>query len=92
VAALEFMQPLVNDMVHEYPARRPNMDEVVTRFSETRNKVSIWKLRSRMSRNADFQHGDLACQVLVPAWSSVAHWYRTAGYILARKAAIPEPK
>ena len=81
---LEFMQPLIADMVQEDPAKRPNMDEVVTRFAEIRNKLSTWKLRSRMARNIEIWP--------VAAWRSVAHWYRTIGYVLARKAAIPEPK
>ncbi len=78
------MQPLIADMVQEDSTKRPNMDEVVTRFSEIRNKLSSWKLRSRMARNIEIWP--------VVAWRSVAHWYRTIGYVLARKAPIPEPK
>ncbi len=81
---LEFMQPLIADMVQEDPTKRPNMDEVVTRFAEMRNKLSTWKLRSRMARNIEIWP--------VAAWRSVAHWYRTIGYVLARKAPIPEPR
>jgi serine/threonine protein kinase len=81
---LEFMQPLIVDMVQEDPTKRPNMDEVVTRFAEIRKRLSSWKLRSRMARNIEFWP--------VAAWRSVAHWYHTIGYVLARKAAIPEPK
>jgi len=78
------MQPLIADMVQEDPKKRPNMDEVVTRFSEIREKLGTWKLRSRMARNTEIW--------LVAAFRSVAHLYRTIGYVLARKAAIPEPK
>ncbi|KAH9033889.1 kinase-like domain-containing protein [Lactarius pseudohatsudake] len=81
---LEFMQPLIADMVQEDPTKRPNMDEVVTRFPEIRNKLSTWKLRSRMARNTELRP--------VAAWRSVAHWFRTIGYVLANKAPIPEPK
>ncbi|KAN0140579.1 Protein kinase-like domain containing protein [Lactarius tabidus] len=81
---LEFMQPLIADMVQEDPTKRPNMDEVVTRFAEIRKRLSSWKLRSRMARNIELWP--------VAAWRSVAHWFRTMGYVLARKAAIPEPK
>jgi len=81
---LEFMQPLIVDMVQEDPKTRPNMDEVVSRFAEIRNKLSTWKLRSRMARDNEIWP--------VTAWRSVAHWYRTVGYVFARKAAIPEPK
>jgi hypothetical protein len=38
---LEFMQPLIVDMVQEDPTKRPNMDEVVTRFAEIRNRGSV---------------------------------------------------
>ncbi|KAN0128834.1 Protein kinase-like domain containing protein [Lactarius tabidus] len=81
---LEFMQPLIADMVREDPAERPNMDEVVALFAEIRSKLSTWKLRSRISRKTEIW--------LVAAWRSMAHWYRTTGYVLARKAPIPEPK
>ena len=80
---LEFMQPLITDMVQEDPTKRPKMDEVVARFAEIRNKLSTWKLRSRIARNTEIW--------LVTAWRSMAHWYRTTGYVLARKAPIPEP-
>ena len=81
---IEFMQPLIADMVQVDPTKRPNMDEVVTRFAEIRKRLSSWKLRSRMPRNIEIWP--------VAAWRSVAHWYRTIGYVFARKAAIPEPK
>ena len=78
------MQPLITDMVQEDPAKRPTMDEVVARFAEIRSKLSTWKLRSRLARNIEIWP--------VAAWRSLAHWYRTIGYVLARKAPIPEPK
>ena len=77
------MQPLIADMVQEDPTKRPKMDEVVARFAEIRNKLSTWKLRSQIVRNTEIW--------LVTAWRSVAHWYRTIGYVIARKAPIPEP-
>jgi hypothetical protein len=80
----EFMEPLVTDMVQNDPTKRPTMDEVVTRFTEIRAKLSTWKLRSRIARKHELWP--------VTAWKSVGHWYCTVGYILGRKAAIPEPK
>ena len=80
----EFMEPLVTDMVQNDSTKRPTMDEVVTRFSEIRGKLSAWKLRSRIARKNELWP--------VTAWKSVGHWYRTVGYILGGKAAIPEPK
>ena len=78
------MQPLIADMVQEDPTKRPNTDEVVARFAEIRKKLSPCKLRFRMSRNIEVWP--------VTAWRSVAHWYRTVGYVLACKAPIPDPK
>ena len=70
-------------MVQEDPGKRPNMDEVVSRFSEIKSKLSTWKLRSRIARKHEV--------LLVSAWRSVGHWYRTVGYVVTNKAAIPEP-
>ena len=78
------MEPLVRDMVETDPTKRPTMDEVVTRFSEIRGKLSTWKLRSRIARRYELWP--------VTVWKSVGHWRRTVGYVLGRKAAIPEPK
>ena len=78
------MEPLIADMVHNDPTKRPTMDEVVTRFSEIKGKLSAWKLRSRIARKNELWP--------VTAWKSVGHWYCTVGYILGRKAAIPEPE
>ena len=78
------MEPLVRDMVQTDPTKRPTMDEVVTRFSEIRGKLSTWKLRSRIARRYELWP--------VTVWKSFGHWRRTVGYVLGRKAAIPEPK
>jgi hypothetical protein len=78
------MESLVTDMVQNDPTKRPTMDEVVSRFSEIKGKLSTWKLRSRIARKHELWP--------VTAWKSVSHWYRTVSYILSRKAAIPEPK
>ncbi|KAH9959175.1 kinase-like domain-containing protein, partial [Russula dissimulans] len=80
----EFMESLVTDMVQEDPTKRPSMEEVVTRFSEIRGKLSTWKLRSRIARRDELWP--------VTVWKSIHHWYCTIGYVLGRKAAIPEPK
>jgi len=80
----EFMESLVADMVKSDPAKRPTMDEVVARFSKIRSKLSTWKLRSRMTRRYELWP--------VTIRRSVGHWYRTIGYVLGRKAAIPDPK
>ncbi|KAH8989695.1 kinase-like domain-containing protein [Lactarius akahatsu] len=79
----EFIESLITDMVQEDPEKRPNMDEVVSRFSDIKSKLSTWKLRSRIARQHEVWP--------VAAWRSVGHWYRTVGYVVGRKAAIPEP-
>ena len=70
-------------MVQDDPMRRPKMDEVVSRFLEIKNKLGTWKLRSRIARRNEIWP--------LAAWRTVGHWYRTIGYVLSRKAAIPEP-
>jgi len=45
---VEFMQPLVDDMVQDEPERRPTIDEVVSRFMDMRLSLSARKLRSRL--------------------------------------------
>ena len=72
------------DMVQDDPAKRPTMDEVVTRFSGIKGKLSTCKLRSRIIRKKELWP--------VTAWRTVRHWYWTIGYVVGRKAAIPEPK
>jgi hypothetical protein len=78
------MGPLVTDMVHDDPTKRPTMDEVVTRFGEIKNKLRTWKLRSRIARKNELWP--------ITAFRTVRHWYWTVGYTLCRRAAIPEPK
>jgi hypothetical protein len=80
----EFMELLVKDMVQDDPTKRPKMDEVVTRFREVKDKLSTWKLRSRIVRHDEIWP--------LAVYRSVGHWSRTLGYVLGRKAAIPEPK
>ena len=78
------MESLIADMVQEDSKKRPTMDEVVNRFTEIKNRLSSWKLRSRMARNNEIWP--------VSAWRAVGHWYRTVGYVITRKPALPEPK
>ncbi|KAI9450433.1 hypothetical protein BJY52DRAFT_1125934, partial [Lactarius psammicola] len=46
----EVLESLITDMVPEDPAKRLNMEEVVSRFSEINNKLSTWNLRFRIRR------------------------------------------
>jgi hypothetical protein len=78
------MESLITDMVQEDPKKSPAMDEVVNRFVEIKNRLSTWKLRPRMARNNEIWP--------VTAWRSVGDWYRTIGYVITHKPALPEPK
>jgi len=78
------MNELIADMVQEDPTKRPTMDEVVNRFSRIQKRLSSWKARSRMVRKKEFW--------LLKVWRTVGYWYRTIGYVLGRKPAIPDPK
>ncbi|KAI0315151.1 hypothetical protein OF83DRAFT_1133260 [Amylostereum chailletii] len=79
----EFMHALVADMVQSDPSKRPRIDEVVARFNDIRMSLSNRQLRARIvSRN---EPG------IVRIWRAVPYYFRTASYILTRKAAIPEP-
>ena len=48
---MEFMQPLVDDMVQDEPEKRPTIDEVIARFDEIRASLQARKLRSRLVAN-----------------------------------------
>ncbi|KAJ7466648.1 kinase-like domain-containing protein [Mycena galericulata] len=78
----DFMRPLVSDMVQTDPAKRPNIDEVVTRFAEMRRGLSAWKLRCRVVKESDFSFH-------LPR--IVGHWVRRVGFVLMRVPAIPAP-
>ncbi|KAI0311861.1 hypothetical protein OF83DRAFT_717094 [Amylostereum chailletii] len=78
----EFVERLVNDMVADDPAKRPDINEVVSRFKEIRSSLGTWKLRSRPIKRKEWY--------IVRAWRFWGHAYRTAGYIVARRPAIPD--
>jgi len=78
-----YVTPVAN-MVQDDLTKRFKMDEVITRFREIKGKLSTWKLRSRIVRRDEIWP--------LAVWRSVGHWHRTLGYVLGRKAAIPEPK
>ncbi|KAL1746522.1 kinase-like domain-containing protein [Schizophyllum fasciatum] len=80
---VEFMAPLVADMVQNDPAKRPTMDEVVERFNKILGSLSTWKLRSRLRKE-----GDCAPH---SAYLSIVHWRRRLGFILRGIPALPRP-
>jgi len=78
---LDFMWPLVTDMVQEDPSKRPTMDEVVSRFEKIRGELRSWKLRSRLVKSGENN--------LVGFFRTLGHWKRTVGFFVTRTPAIP---
>jgi hypothetical protein len=76
------MRPLVNDMVHDDPKKRPTMDEVIARFEIIRGSLSSWKLRSRVVPRGE--------KFILGIASSVKHWKRRVGYIASGIPPIPQ--
>ncbi|KAG2361538.1 hypothetical protein BDR07DRAFT_1610104 [Suillus spraguei] len=82
-SGLEFLKPLVDDMVQDNPSGRPTMEAIVKRFDSIRQTLSTWKLRSRVISVED--------GVLENMYYGTAHWRRRIGFILRRVSAIPRP-
>ncbi|KAH9914994.1 kinase-like domain-containing protein [Amylocystis lapponica] len=80
---LEFLTPLVTDMVQDDPAGRPTIDEVVDRFVKLRSKLPFWKLRARLV--------DPEETGMIKFLKNVIHVFRTANFIFRRYSAIPTP-
>ncbi|KAJ6625269.1 kinase-like domain-containing protein, partial [Mycena sp. CBHHK59/15] len=77
----EFMKPLVANMVHQDPTKRPNMDEVVCRFSEIKASLSEWKLQSRFVLEGE--------NPVLGIFRSTRHWARQLGFVARHIPAIP---
>lgn len=77
------MKPLVADMIQVDPAKRPNMDEVVSRFDEIRCGLNRRKLRARP---VDIDE-DLFDRVA----RTTSHWTRRIVFVARGIPAIPYP-
>ena len=75
------MKPLVANMIQPDPAKRPEMDEVITRFDAIRRGLSFRKLRSRV---VDVDE-DLFERVV----RTTSHWKRRIGFVARRVPAVP---
>ncbi|KAK7043170.1 hypothetical protein VNI00_008524 [Paramarasmius palmivorus] len=80
--AFAFMQPLLDDMTQENSEKRPNMDQVVKRFTDIVASLNQWKLRSPAQQNRSFT-----------SWvvNRPLHWSRQFYYLMTRVPAIPTP-
>lgn len=79
---LGFMEPLIADMVHDDPAARPTMDEVVARFEKIYLSLSSWNLRSRVAIGPTED-------ALVGCYHGLPHWSRRIRFILRRVPPLP---
>ncbi|KAG2153111.1 kinase-like domain-containing protein [Suillus bovinus] len=82
-SGLDFLKPLVDDMVQDDPSGRPTMEVLVKRFDSIRQKLSAWKLRSRVISMED--------SLLENMYYRTTHWRRRIGFIVRRVPAIPRP-
>ncbi|KAG2129474.1 kinase-like domain-containing protein [Suillus clintonianus] len=80
---LEFLKPLADDMVQDDPNGRPTMEAVVERFDLISQKLSSWKLRSRVVSRED--------GLLENMYYGTTHWRRRIVFIVRRVSAIPRP-
>ncbi|TFY60132.1 hypothetical protein EVG20_g7534 [Dentipellis fragilis] len=78
-----FMKELVEDMVQDDPSKRPEINEVVTRFAKIRGSLYSWKLRGRTIRRKEWK--------IVTLWRYPPHIFRTVRLIATRKSANPDP-
>jgi hypothetical protein len=77
------MTPLVADMCQDDPAKRPKMDEVVTRFNEIVRNLSRWKLCSRVADVNEFR--------IMSFFRGIPYWGRCLKYIAQRALSGPIP-
>ena len=78
---LEFLRPLVNDMIQAEPSQRPSMDQVVERLEAVIKARSSWRLRSRLAKAGDHPlHG---------LYLFVTHWIRCVRLVTSKQPAVP---
>ena len=80
---MDFLDPLVQDMIQPDPSKRPTIGEVVRRFDELLKRVRFWTLRSRPVRIDE--------ESVVRWFRNTRHVFRTVRYVISRKSAIPVP-
>ncbi|KAL4243618.1 hypothetical protein ABKN59_011686 [Abortiporus biennis] len=82
---LEFMQPLIDEMVQTDPSKRPTMEEVVKQFSDIYRNIPKSTLRSRLVGQHESR------DILINVKRSVTHYVRTFIHILLRRNPMPTP-
>ena len=82
----EFIEPLVADMYHADPTKRPSMSEVVKRYDKLYRSLTWYKLRSRLVPIDEGRFG------FIRIIRTLHHFFRTLTHIVLRRNAIPTPK
>jgi hypothetical protein len=75
------MKELVDAMTDEDPAKRPNIEDVILRFSRIRDSLSGFKLRSLITSKKD--------PSLITASRHIRQVFRTAQYVVMKKVTVP---
>jgi hypothetical protein len=81
---LEFIEPLILDMVQEDPSLRPTMEQAVSRLETICQGLGSWKLRSRLTAKKE--------SFLQSVFKNITHLPRRFQYILRRLPAVPRPR
>ncbi|EJF57667.1 hypothetical protein DICSQDRAFT_68869 [Dichomitus squalens LYAD-421 SS1] len=80
---MKFLDPLVQDMIQADPSKRPTIQEVVRRFDELLKRTRFWTLWLRPVPVNE--------ETAVGWYRNTRQLFRTVGYVLSRKSAIPIP-
>ncbi len=80
---VEFLAPLVKDMIQTDPSKRPTIQEVVRRFEELLKGLDSKTLRLRLIAFEE--------DAALTLFRNIRHPFRTLRYVLLRKSAIPVP-
>ena len=78
---MEFLVPLLQDMCHDDPKKRPTIDDAVARFAKLTKSLPGWKLRSRLQQVGDKDSLSLFA----------GHWAKQIVRIVSRVPSIPRP-
>ncbi|KAH9920123.1 uncharacterized protein B0H18DRAFT_1122090 [Fomitopsis serialis] len=80
---VDFMRPLVDDMVQDNPDKRPTIDEVASRSELLFGQLSSWKLRARLVEREE--------TAFTRTTRNISHLFHTARHIVRRLPAVPLP-
>ncbi|THU94251.1 hypothetical protein K435DRAFT_779516 [Dendrothele bispora CBS 962.96] len=83
--AMDFMSPLVTDMMQDDPKKRPTIDQVMLRFDEIVKGLGFFKLRALFWPDFDDEENF----VVRTLWTKPKHFVSQIINILGRYSAIP---